>query len=164
MKHLISTLVVFAVFAVNALFADMSMRIEYLNDEEQKATISSIARWEIDAANEKFRLVALDGTLLAERNLYADIRRIVFYEQSDSTLVSNNETYHMLSIYPNPTQNLLHIEGAQVGETIRIYSLSGQLLLAQIAGNGQLALSVESLSNGVYLLQVGTEILKFIKQ
>ena len=51
MKHLISTLVVFTVFAVNALFAELAMRIEYINSEEYQATISSIARWEIDAKN-----------------------------------------------------------------------------------------------------------------
>ena len=91
MKHLISTLVVITVFAVNALFADFSMRIEYLNGEEYKATISSIARWEIDGTNEKFRLVALDGTLLAERNLYDDIRRIVIFDDNEGNLKSAKE-------------------------------------------------------------------------
>lgn len=164
MKHLISTFVVFTVFAVNALFADFSMRIEYLNGEEYKATISSIARWEIDGTNEKFRLVALDGTLLAERNLYDDIRRIVIFDDNEGNTVNTEDNLLSISVFPNPTQEMLYVDGINVGETIRIFSLDGQMLLSSTAGNGTISLSVESLSNGVYLLQIGTEIVKFIKQ
>lgn len=164
MKHLISTLVVFSVFAVNALFADFSMRIEYLNGEEYKTTISSIARWEIDGTNEKFRLVALDGTLLAERNLYDDISRIVIFDDNEGNTVKTEDNLLSISVFPNPTQEMLYVDGINAGETIRIFSLDGQMLLASTAGNVTISLSVESLSNGVYLLQIGTEIVKFIKQ
>ena len=164
MKHLISTFVVFTVFAVNALFADFSMRIEYLNSEEYKTTISSIARWEIDGANEKIRLIALDGTLLAERNLYDDIRRIVIFDDNEGNTVKTEDNLLSISIFPNPTQEMLYVDGINAGETIRIFSLDGQMLLSSTAGNGTISLSVESLSNGVYLLQIGTEIVKFIKQ
>ena len=164
MKHLISTLVVFTVFAVNALFAELAMRIEYINSEEYQATISSIARWEIDGANEKFRLVALDGTLLAERNLYDDIRRIVIFDDNEGNTVKTEDNLLSISVFPNPTQEMLYVDGINAGETIRIFSLDGQMLLSSTVGNGTISLSVESLSNGVYLLQIGTEIVKFIKQ
>ena len=164
MKHLISTLVVFTVFAVNALFAELAMRIEYINSEEYQATISSIARWEIDGTNEKFRLVALDGTILAERNLYDDIRRIVIFDDNEGNTVNTEDNLLSISVFPNPTQEMLYVDGINVGETIRIFSLDGQMLLSSTAGNGTISLSVESLSNGVYLLQIGTEIVKFIKQ
>ena len=164
MKHLISTLVVFTVFAVNALFAELAMRIEYINSEEYQATISSIARWEIDGTNEKFRLVALDGTLLAERNLYDDIRRIVIFDDNEGNTVNTEDNLLSISVFPNPTQEMLYVDGINVGETIRIFSLDGQMLLSSTAGNGTISLSVESLSNGVYILQIGTEIVKFIKQ
>ena len=164
MKHLISTLVVFTVFAVNALFAELAMRIEYINSEEYQATISSIARWEIDGANEKFRLVALDGTVLAERNLYDDIRRIVIFDDNEGNTVNTEDNLLSISVFPNPTQEMLYVDGINAGETIRIFSLDGQMLLSSTAGNDTLSLSVASLTNGVYLLQIGTEIVKFIKQ
>ena len=164
MKHLISTLVVFTVFAVNALFADLAMRIEYINSEEYQTIISSIARWEIDGTNEKFRLVALDGTILAERNLYDDIRRIAIFDDNGGNTVNTGDNLLSIKIFPNPTQKILYIDGINAGETIRIFSLDGQMLLSSTAGNGTISLSVESLSNGVYLLQIGTEIVKFIKQ
>ena len=164
MKHLISTLVVFTVFAVNALFAELAMRIEYINSEEYQATISSIARWKIDGANEKFRLVALDGTVLAERNLYDDIRRIVIFDDNEGNTVKTEDNLLSISVFPNPTQEMLYVDGINSGETIRIFSLDGQMLLSSTAGNGTISLSVASLTNGVYLLQIGTEIVKFIKQ
>ena len=164
MKHLISTLVVFTVFAVNALFAELAMRIEYINSEEYQATISSIARWEIDGANEKFRLVALDGTVLAERNLYDDIRRIVIFDDNEGNTVKTEDNLLSISVFPNPTQEMLYVDGINAGETIRIFSLDGQMLLASTAGNGTISLSVESLSNGVYLLQIGTENQNFTRK
>lgn len=165
MKHLISTLVVFVVFAVNALFADSSMRIEYLNGEQYQASIDALsARWEIDGINEKFRLVAMDGTVLAERNLYDDIRRIVIFENNNGGTVDTENDLLAVKIYPNPARELINIENVKAGETIRIYSMDGQLLITETAGTTSLAISVKSLSNGVYLLQVGTEIVKLIKQ
>ena len=140
------------------------MRIEYINSEEYQATISSIARWEIDGANEKFRLVALDGTVLAERNLYDDIRRIVIFDDNEGNTVNTEDNVLSISVFSNPTQEMLYVDGINVGETIRIFSLDGQMLLSSTAGNDTLSLSVASLTNGVYLLQIGTEIVKFIKQ
>ena len=164
MKHLISTLVVFTVFAVNALFADLAMRIEYINSEEYQATISSIARWEIDGANEKFRLVALDGTVLAERNLYDDVRRIVIFDNNEGSTVNTEDNLLSISVFPNPTQEMLYVDGINAGETIRIFSLDGQMLLSATSNNDTLSFSVASLTNGVYFLQIGIEIVKFIKQ
>ena len=160
MKHLISTLVVFTVFAVNALFADFSMRIEYLNGEEYKATISSIARWEIDGTNEKFRLVALNGTLLAERNLYDDIRRIVIFDDNEGNTVNTEDNLLSISVFPNPTQDVLHVQGANDETPLRIYTMEGKLVTS---AEGQ-AIEVNSLANGTYLLQIGTQVARFIKE
>lgn len=164
MKQLISTLVVFVVLSVNALFADVTMRIDYISGEEYQTTISSIARWEIDGVKEKFRLIALDGTLLAERNLYDDIRRVVILDDNEGNTVNTGNNLLSIKIFPNPAHEMLYIDGISAGEIIRLFSLDGQLLISQTVGNGSTAISVASLSNGVYLLQVGTEIVKFIKQ
>lgn len=154
----------FVFLSVNTIFSNVSMRIEYIIGDDYQTSISSIARWEIDGANEKFRLIALDGTLLAERNLYDDIRRIVIFDDNEGNTVKTEDNLLSISVFPNPTQGMLYVDGINVGETIRIFSLDGQMLLSSTAGNGTISLSVESLSNGVYLLQIGTEIVKFIKQ
>ena len=69
MKHLFFVVSLFLLLTIQ-LRADISMRIEYLDETEGVELLSNIARWEIDGANEQFRLVALDGTILAEKHLY----------------------------------------------------------------------------------------------
>jgi hypothetical protein len=96
--------------------------------------------------------------------LYDDIRRIVIFDDNEGNTVNTEDNLLSISVFPNPTQEMLYVDGINVGETIRIFSLDGQMLLSSTAGNGTISLSVESLSNGVYLLQIGTEIVKFIKQ
>lgn len=140
------------------------MRIEYIIGDDYQTSISSIARWEIDGVNEKFRLIALDGTILAERNLYDDIRRIVFLEDDGGPTVDVDDNLLHIKVFPNPAQEMIYIEGLNEGEIIRLFSLDGQLLISQIANASSTAISVNSLSNGIYLIQVDTEIVKFIKQ
>jgi len=63
-----------------------------------------------------------------------------------------------ISIYPNPTQNILHIEvkNNQEIEQIKIYNLSG-LELMNVEENKQL-LNLESLSTGVYFINIQTNL------
>ncbi|MBO7316570.1 MAG: T9SS type A sorting domain-containing protein [Paludibacteraceae bacterium] len=162
-KYFISTVAIATLFASNVL-ADNTMRIEYMSSEEYKEKVSAIARWEIDGANERFRLIGIDGTLLAERNLYDDIKQIVFYDDNGSTVELENVSDHSVTIFPNPTKEILHINGIKQGEVIRIFSLNGNVIVNEKTENETLTLSVATLPNGIYLLQIGTEIVKFIKE
>lgn len=163
MKHPISLFCVL-LMAVMSMRAEVKMTIQYIDKTEYTEAISAIARWEIDGENEKFRLIALDGTLLAEKHLYDDVRRIVLFDDNDEDVVNTNDTDLSVCVYPNPTTEMLYIDGINAGETIRIFSLDGQLLVAEIACNAALSLDVKPLNSGVYLLQIGTEIVKFIKR
>ena len=162
MKHLFFVVSLFLLLTIQ-LRADISMRIEYLDETEGVELLSNIARWEIDGANEQFRLVALDGTILAEKHLYDDVRRIVFFEeQGPNTNLEENQ--QLIAIYPNPTTSHLYIEGLNQGETIRVFSLEGQLLVSQTAGAAHTSLDLTLLQTGVYLIQINTEFFKIIKQ
>lgn len=163
MKHLFFVVSLFLLLTI-PLRADFSMRIEYLDETEEVELLSNIARWEIDGANEQFRLVALDGTILAEKHLYDDVRRIVFFEDNSSIGVKLDDAESVVAVYPNPTSSILHIEGLNQGETIRVFSLDGQLLVSQTAGAGHTSLDLTSLQTGVYLIQINTEFFKIIKQ
>lgn len=93
-----------------------------------------------------------------------EINRIVFEEgsnpQTDLEAISNPAIH----VYPNPVQSQLIINGLQDDQVIRIYSLQGQLLMSASAVNNSATLDVSGLQLGDYLLQVGAEIVKFIKQ
>jgi len=74
----------------------------------------------------------------------------------------NRESY--ISIYPNPTQDILNIESQQQIETVKIYSLQGQL----IKESSKSSLDVSQLTAGLYFVQVTIEgkiiTKKFIKE
>ncbi len=162
MKHLFFVVSLFLLLTI-PLRGCLSMRIEYLDETEEVELLSNIARWEIDGANEQFRLVALDGTILAEKHLYDDVRRIVFFEgQGPNTNLEESQQF--IAVYPNPTSSILYIEGLNQGETIRVFSLEGQLLVSQTAGAAHTSLDLTSLQTGVYLIQINTEFFKIIKQ
>lgn len=68
------------------------------------------------------------------------------------------KTGQLLTVYPNPAGNLVHIAGEkQAMQWVKIYNLLGQLV--QTAENHQgakdFAIDVSQLQSGNYLIQIG---------
>ncbi|MDO4691675.1 MAG: T9SS type A sorting domain-containing protein, partial [Porphyromonadaceae bacterium] len=61
-----------------------------------------------------------------------------------------------LRIYPNPTSAYIMIEGAPLGEWLRIYTFEGVLVYETMVLETEEPLDVSSLKSGVYLLRVGS--------
>jgi hypothetical protein len=81
------------------------------------------------------------------------------------TNVDDLDTGSFVAVYPNPTQDVLFVEGLKSNDTVRVYDLNGTLIsISESNKDGVVMLSVSNLPEGVYLLQVGVEIVKFIKQ
>lgn len=59
-----------------------------------------------------------------------------------------------LSIYPNPTSNVLHVSSGIPVQDVQIFNLQGQLVLTQ-SGDVQ-TVSVADMANGVYMMKVTT--------
>ena len=103
------------------------------------------------------QLLAHDGTVLAQEPI-AEVQQITFADGSEPTSVEG-ATASGIILYPNPTQDRLVVQGAE-GQTLRVYDLQGRLL-KQAEGT---EVQVEDLANGTYLLQIGTQVVRFIKQ
>ena len=103
------------------------------------------------------QLLAHDGTVLAQEPI-AEVQQIPFADGSEPTSVEG-ATASGIILYPNPTQDRLVVQGAE-GQTLRVYDLQGRLL-KQTEGT---EVQVEDLANGTYLLQIGTQVVRFIKQ
>ena len=153
-------LLLFAVMSIGYSMAETTLRIEYLDGAELTKMLSVVGRWEF--TDGKFILVSTEGEVLVEKASMYDVRKVVF--KSELTPVATDETTAQLTVYPNPTQDVLFIDGLTEGETVRIYSLEGRLLMSEVAlQGGAVQLRVASLAEGTYLLQMGTEIVKIIK-
>lgn len=80
----------------------------------------------------------------------------------------SDSSFSNFKFAPNPTSDKLSIQNATPIEKLEVYSILGQQVLKQLAGETQILLNVSTLSNGIYLLkayshgQVNTK--KFSKQ
>ena len=79
------------------------------------------------------------------------------------TSALHNATATDLSVYPNPTKDVLNISGVEKDTELRIYDISGKVVLQQTA-SGNTAINVENLDKGVYVIAAGTNKVKFVKQ
>ena len=93
-----------------------------------------------------------------------EIRKIVFSDQSENPTGFDKLFASAIEVYPNPTQSQLVVQGIEAQQVVRVFSMQGQLLITAVADANTATVNVSGLQTGSYLLQVGAEIVKFIKQ
>ena len=65
-----------------------------------------------------------------------------------------------LSVYPNPANGLLHIDGAD-HETVRVYDATGRLVMQETCHG---TLDISHLQNGLYAVATNTRLVKILKK
>lgn len=93
---------------------------------------------------------------------FSQLGKIVFYEDGISAL--SDVTESSVQVFYDATRESLFVCGLEGQQTIRVYSASGQLLQSTNATNGEATIHISGLQNGAYLLQVGAQVVKFIKE
>lgn len=151
-KILFLSLLLFAVVAM----AETKLIVQPLNGADKHYAISQIGQ--LRFADDVMYLFDKQGTELGHTAV-AEIGRIVF----DDVPTALDDVQPLVSVYPNPVQESLVINGLKGVQTVRIYSMQGQLVRAE-EGSSQIIINVSNLTNGEYLLQIGAETVKFIKQ
>ncbi len=83
------------------------------------------------------------------------------FKSNKTPIVSVKEnTIENTSIYPNPAQDRLILQGLAIGEKfqIQIFDMSGKLVMTeQTFGNGQNELQLNDLERGYYILQISNQ-------
>ena len=93
-----------------------------------------------------------------------EINKIVFAEKPNTTTsINDTNSGTSLQIIFDPSQESLVVRGLQGKQTLRIYNLNGQLIQSITAIGSDAYLHVGGLQNGAYLLQIGAQIVKFLK-
>jgi len=89
---------------------------------------------------------------------------------SDGLLSTGEETFldNDITLFPNPAVNDLTISSREVIEDVRVYNISGQVVLEKSVNTTDDLLDVSRLTSGIYLMQItsnGTSVTKkFIKR
>lgn len=79
-----------------------------------------------------------------------------------NSLGIDEEEISPLRLYPNPTNDNLHIEGLEGDNEIKVYNSFGVLVKSMtLKGDGEISLS--DLSSGLYFIRIGRQCLKVVK-
>lgn len=82
--------------------------------------------------------------------------------ESDNVATSQeiiNDQSVSVSVYPNPVSDILHIEGMTEGQVIRLFNPEGRLVYSDTKGT----INLKDMSQGVYLLKVGNDVFRIVK-
>ena len=100
-------------------------------------------------------------------DLLANVQHVRFSDEQPSTPTNventQGESTLQVKVYPNPTQEVLHVENAQ-SEVLRLYAMDGRLEGTQAVENGAAQVDMAELPAGNYLLLCGKESFQVIKQ
>ncbi len=104
----------------------------------------------------RLRLSNDDGSTWSASSYIYRIRSVV-YESSSSSLATSNVKLNEVSIYPNPTNDILKVKLLKNEKSkIEIYDLSGRLVKQMNANSDNIELNVSALDKGTYLINIVT--------
>ena len=138
----------------------------FAEPESQLITLSADGTETIYVLSEVQKIVLENNTMtvnLKSGSDAADITCVRFF-LSDQSGIENPKLGLSVFVFPNPVQTNLTVSGTDKNVKINLYDLSGKLLQSISAQDNSTDISVSSLSSGLYLLQVGKQVIKFIKQ
>jgi hypothetical protein len=153
MKQKIVLLAIAILCGMNVLATNLV--VERYAGAEMMQDIALIGKWVFVDTN--LQLLDKQGNVLATEPL-DNVRKIVFSNESITTALENVENGTII-VYPNPTQDVLHIQGIEA-QTLRVFNMQGSMLQTTV----DTQVSVSDLPVGTYLLQIGTQVIRFIKQ
>lgn len=138
--------------------AEAGLQVHTLTGSDKQYAVSLIGQ--ITFADNVMYLYDKSKTELGHTAV-SDIDKIVFGEYVPSSV---NDIEVSVAVYPNPTHDAMVIKGLSAGQTVRVYDLQGRLLSATQTQAESTLIDVSALQNGTYLLQIGAEMVKFIKE
>ncbi len=133
----------------------VNLVVEHRSGADLLKDVAVIGKWVYEGDN--LQLLDKAGNVLATEAL-TNIKKITFSTSGSITDIENVDSNSIL-VYPNPTQDVLMIQGIEA-QALRVYDLQGRLLVQE---NGT-QVSVSNLAEGTYLLQIGTQVVRFIKK
>ncbi len=146
-------------WTLSPLSAETALIIQPLTGEEQANALAQIGYVKVTPDS---LLVFSHGDFLLSKAAIKDIRHIRYGEPNQPTSIDDVQSATTCRVYPNPTQDRLVIENAEV-EKVYIFDLNGRLLQTANLQDGNATLNVSPLPQGEYLLLLNTQTVKFIK-
>jgi len=153
-------LILFAAMLISSFaFAETSLVVYPLSEAEQTTALASIGYVKLQDGS--MFIYSKENVLLGQNQL-SEVRKVIF-EDRVADAIEEVQASSSILVYPNPAHDALMIKNADC-DKIRVFNMNGQLLITAPLYDGCASINVSSLSQGTYLLQLNTELVKFIKQ
>ena len=136
----------------------------FANQELQLVTLSADGTETTYTLSNVQKIVFENNTMTVVMKSGSDATGITCISFSDYVGIENPKTVTSISVFPNPVQTFLTVAGADKNTKINLYDINGRLLKSIPAKDDSTEINVSSLTPGLYLLQVGEQVIKFIKQ
>jgi hypothetical protein len=79
--------------------------------------------------------------------------------------ISASSTAFTISVFPNPSKNIVNVRNARIGSTIVVTDLSGRILKQSVVRQNDFSINIYHFAKGVYLFKIGSEVVqKIIKE
>ncbi len=89
---------------------------------------------------------------------------VLFAEREIDTALPQVESQPaQLFVFPNPVVEQLTVTGTDAQMPLRLFDINGRLVNVFETSDGQTQINVSNLNKGNYLLQIGNQVVKFIK-
>ncbi len=160
MKKLLTLLVIIC-FSSIILYAKENIIIEYFSAEQQELELQQIAT--IEFTEKYINFLDYSREVIASKKI-VNVRKMLFAKKDITTTAVENDLDILMVVYPNPTMDALFVQGLNIGDVVRIYTLDGTLVKTQIVEGDLLQINVDDIAVGSYLLQSNTNVVKFIKK
>lgn len=143
----------------NYTTTEQELILLYPSGKQLSTDLAAIGK--LSFASDSVYLISNKGDTIG-KEARGKIQHIRFADKNHSALSETQATG--VSIYPNPAAEMLTINGIEQETTVRIYSTNGKLQMTENISSTNNTLSVASLSKGIYLLQINTEVIRIIKR
>jgi chitinase len=88
---------------------------------------------------------------------FANNYATIFSACPTTTSQQELEAQKPFQLFPNPASDFINLDGTNLlGETVKVYDISGQILLQQTITNNTVTMDISSLSSGLYFVQVSS--------
>ena len=143
--------------AAGQLFAQ-SFKMITLSADGSTATylVSDVQKITFDTGNDKMIVNLKTGA--------ADVTNITSVSFEVVTGIETPKPESSISVFPNPVQETLTVNGVKKDALINVYSMNGALLKTVKAQDNSTKVDVSSLQQGIYFLQIDKQVVKFIKK
>lgn len=137
-----------------------SLVVQPKSGSESVTALSNVQR--ITFSGTSMTVIKKDAT----QNSYAisNVQKLLFGLRNATTDLAKVETPNVKA-YPNPTSDILFVEGVSKVESLRLFNLAGiELSVSTTLLSERLQLNISGLPQGFYLLQINNQTIKIQKQ